>query len=124
MCHALGRQEGVGQIADFTDAASQDQNLQAEIGVDMRVERGNRHIVMTVLRLNELFAELWPVVMIEESDAAHGPGLGRLTGGAAEFLPHEVPDRLRAAAIPLSSDIVVKACEEVFLHGHAEAYNL
>ena len=116
--------EGVGEVADGAGGASEDDDFEAVVVVEVDVEGGDDEVAVFVLDVVDLVAELAGVVVVD-----HGEGGGDVLGGVAPFLgdegfADEVAQGLGAVGVAFAFVALVEGGEEFGGHGDGVAFEV
>jgi len=118
---AFGGDEAVGDGLDFLARATQDDDFEAVVVVEVDVEGGDDGVVVLVLGLSQFFGEKPDMVVVDHGQRADD-GLG---GGfdlrLIQFGPDEVADSLAAVGIAALGDEIVKGFQEIGINRYTDA---
>jgi len=117
---ALGRDQGVGELANFPDRSAQKNHFEASGVIQVDVRGRDDHFQMVVLDLGQTVADLGRMVIVNHGDDPHRQLVIAGDRFGDEGGPHEPADGLTASGVAVLPAIVVETVEQLAPHGDAE----
>jgi hypothetical protein len=111
--HAPQSQHAVGDALQAIGPAANDDDLQAQVVVDVNVQGRAHLLAQLVLKLRQLLAEVAHMVIVDQGQRRDGiHGLGHL--GPPYFGPGQIAKQLRACAATVSNHTIEIAQQRAF----------
>ena len=92
MLHAFGRDEFIGDLADYAGLAAHDQNFEAVVVVEMDMDGRKNHVVVVVLDVRQCLLDVHFVVVIDESDSVGDVFVAKFLAVLDELVADHVSD--------------------------------
>jgi hypothetical protein len=119
LLYAARREKAIGDRSQLVGPTAQDDHLEAEVVIEVHVERRAHALSEIMLNVGQLLTEIADVVVVDERERRDGrdttPDIALAHVGA-----HEIAQDLRACDAP-RGDKPIEVAKKRLLHGDAEA---